>query len=157
MLNAVHAHARCSSAGPFIPSWPPLSTRSRRELGLPSARTRTRRTPPEPGPKGPAFASPSPASTLAVAGRRELGYRSSHVSGLINMTGSPRALSDVYTKASKSTLLVSLGGWKHAHTHLRKTNTGTQTLRGSLTHTETLLCCTPALHLYSPPHTRSTS
>ena len=49
----VHAHARCSSAGPFIPSWPPLSTRGRCDLGLPSARARTCRTPPEPRTKRP--------------------------------------------------------------------------------------------------------
>ena len=113
----VHAHARHSSAGSFFPSWPPWSTRGRRGLGLPSVHARTHRAPPEPGTKGH---SPSPVSTTAVAGRREPGSRSSHVSELIKMTSSPRALSDVYTEANKSTSLV-LSVDRNTHTHLRKT------------------------------------
>ena len=117
----MHAHARRSSAAPFFF----LGHHRAHAAAVASccrapAHVRTEHYPSR-GPKGAAFVSPSTVSTTAVAGRREPGSQSSHVSELIKMTGSPRALSDVYTEASKSTSLV-LSVDRNTHTHLKNTN-----------------------------------
>ena len=116
----VHAHARRSSAAPFFFLGHHRAHAAAVASGCRApAHVHTEHYPSR-GPKSAAFASPSPVSTTAVAGRREPGSRSLHVSELIKMTGSPRALSDVYTEANKSTSLV-LSVDRNTHTHLRKT------------------------------------